>query len=91
MSKEWKEVVTGSSPGSPEDAERSGGQHDGASRGAAAAMLARRRILNADPRSISDDVTRTPIQVDRTPDQSTPKTGACAPAFMDPRSPSTGM
>lgn len=81
MSKEWSEVVTGSSPGSPNDpqVERVTENIDG--------EIARRRILRVDPRSISDDVTRTPIQVDRTPaNESTPK--ASAPAFLDPRSPS---
>ena len=37
-------------------------------------------------RSVSDDVTRTPIQVDKISLESTPKTKA--PAFWDPRSPS---
>ena len=53
---EWTEVVTGSSPGSPEsdDPHRITNNE-----------VARRRILRVDPRSISDDVNRTPIQVDQ--------------------------
>jgi len=77
---EWTEVVTGSSPGSPEsdDPHRITNNE-----------VARRRILRVDPRSISDDVNRTPIQVDRSPNESTPK--ATAPAFLDPRSPSNEL
>jgi len=77
---EWTEVVTGSSPGSPEtdDPQRITNNE-----------LAKRRILQADPRSVSDDVSRTPIQLDKTPNDSTPK--ATAPAFWDPRSPSNEL
>jgi len=77
---EWSEVVTGSSPGSPEtdDPQRISNNE-----------LAKRRILRVDPRSISDDVTRTPIQLEKTPNDSTPKT--TAPAFLDPRSPTNEL
>ena len=85
LSREWSEVVTGTSPGSPNDppAERAAAIDSG--------EVARRRILRVDPRSISDDVTRTPIQVDRAPgsESSTPR--AAAPPFLDPRSPSHDM
>merc|ERR1712007_17853 len=78
---EWTEVVTGSSPGSPDtdDPQRISNNE-----------LAKRRILQADPRSVSDDVSRTPIQVDKTPNDSTPK-ATKAPAFWDPRSPSNEL
>jgi len=77
---EWTEVVTGSSPGSPEtdDPQRISNNE-----------LAKRRILQADPRSASDDVTRTPIQVDKTPNDSTPKLSA--KGIWDPRSPSNEL
>ena len=51
---EWTEVVTGSSPGSPESDDPHMITNN---------EVARRRILRVDPRSISDDVNRTPIQV----------------------------
>jgi len=77
---EWSEVVTGFSPGSPETDEPQRISNN---------ELAKRRILRVDPRSISDDVTRTPIQLEKTPNDSTPKT--TAPAFLDPRSPSNEL
>ena len=75
FSKEWTEVNTMGSPDAETKEEVSN--------------VAKRRILKVDPRSISDDVTRTPIQVEKTPleGESTPKNFK-GPAFMDPRSPS---
>lgn len=83
ISKEWSEVMTSASPGSPEEKkeEKFYDMAEGA--------VARRRILNADPRSITDEVSRTPIQVDKTPNESTPK--GPPPAYIDPRSPSTEL
>ena len=80
ISKEWTEVNTTGSPEAPSSSEVSEG------------AVARRRILKVDPRSISDDVTRTPIQVDKSPkveDVSTPKNAAHA--YIDPRSPSLDL
>jgi len=74
---EWNEVMTGNSPGSPDSEDTQKFTNN---------ELAKRRILQVDPRSVSDDVTRTPIQVDKISLESTPKTKA--PAFWDPRSPS---
>lgn len=74
---EWNEVMTGNSPGSPDSEDTQKFTNN---------ELAKRRILQVDPRSASDDVTRTPIQVDKRSLESTPKTKA--PAFWDPRSPS---
>ncbi len=82
MTKEWSEVMTGSSPGSPNEESQQGKPLN---------EVARRRILQVDPRSISDDVTRTPIQVERATnsEESTPARGnVVAPSFLDPRSPS---
>jgi len=85
-SKEWSEVYNNGSPGSPEDQDK--------------AMDPRPRgVVRVDPRSISDDVERTPIQVDKTKGaglnqeaQETP-TGIKTKldrfkAAIDPRSPS---
>merc|ERR1711971_398834 len=74
---EWNEVMTGNSPGSPDSEDTQKFTNN---------ELAKRRILQVGPRSVSDDVTRTPIQVDKISLESTPKTKA--PAFWDPRSPS---
>ena len=80
-SKEWNEVVTSNSPGSPDQGvqDNKGGADP------------RRRVLAMDPRSISDDVSRTPIQVNnsKTTSEATPKTAK--PAFLDPRSPSQDL
>lgn len=77
--------MTSTSPGSPND-----NQNEKVPVGVeAVGTVARRRILNTDPRSISDDVTRTPIQVEKAKnDESTPR---AAPPILDPRSPSTAM
>ena len=76
--------MTSTSPGSPNDNPNEKVPAE------AAGSVARRRILNADPRSISDDVTRTPIQVEKmkSSEESTPR---AAPPILDPRSPSTAM
>lgn len=84
FTKEWSEVVTGSSPGSPDDP-----QNERVTNNVGGAV-AKRRILHVDPRSISDDVTRTPIQVERPNNESTPRASA-APPYLDPRSPSHDM
>ena len=78
--------MTSTSPGSPND-----NQNEKVPVGVeAVGTVARRRILNTDPRSISDDVTRTPIQVEKAKnDESTPR--GAAPPILDPRSPSTAM
>ena len=80
--------MTSTSPGSPN--ESNGNQNEKVPAGVeAVGSLARRRILDTDPRSISDDVTRTPIQVEKAKnDESTPR---AAPPILDPRSPSTAM
>ena len=80
--------MTSTSPGSPN--ESNGNQNEKVPVGVeAVGSLARRRILDTDPRSISDDVTRTPIQVEKAKnDESTPR---AAPPILDPRSPSTAM
>merc|ERR1711878_22975 len=79
ISKEWTEVVTTGSPEAPVVEE-----------GVAEGAVAKRRVLKFDPRSISDDVTRTPIQVEKSPNESTPK-NPVHQAFIDPRSPSTDL
>jgi len=79
ISKEWTEVVTTGSPEAPVVEE-----------GVAEGAVAKRRVLQFDPRSISDDVTRTPIQVEKSPNESTPK-NPVHQAFIDPRSPSTDL
>ena len=88
MNFQWSEVMTSTSPGSPN--ESNGNQNEKVPVGVeAVGSLARRRILDTDPRSISDDVTRTPIQVEKAKnDESTPR---AAPPILDPRSPSTAM
>jgi len=83
LSREWSEVMTSASPGSPSD-----GKQETVPIEASAASIARRRIV--DPRSLSDDVTRTPIQVEKLKsDDSTPRVSA--PPMLDPRSPSTAL
>ena len=75
--------MTSASPGSPEE------KKDEKVYDMAEGAVARRRILNADPRSITDEVSRTPIQVEKTPNESTPR--APPPAYIDPRSPTTEL
>jgi hypothetical protein len=65
LSKEWSEVVTSASPGSPTETTNSGGDENGSDISnssengenlparVGAGFVARRRILDADPRSIS--------------------------------------
>ena len=79
ISKEWTEVVTTGSPEAPVVEE-----------GVVEGAVAKRRVLQFDPRSISDDVTRTPIQVEKSSNESTPK-NPIHQAFIDPRSPSTDL
>ena len=58
-SKEWAEVYNNGQPGSPND-EAEANKENGGDGG-----KAKNRVLRVDPRSISDDVERTPIQVDK--------------------------
>jgi len=87
-SKEWSEVYTNGSPGSPEDQANKDEETKGT----------KGKMRGFDPRSISDDVERTPIQVDKARPglsqeaQETP-TGVKTnidrfKAAIDPRSPS---
>ena len=58
-SKEWAEVYNNGQPGSPNDEAEANKENGGDG------AKAKNRVLRVDPRSISDDVERTPIQVDK--------------------------
>lgn len=102
-SKEWSEVFSNASPGSPVNLDET---PDALADGETipAGFVARRRVLPVDPRSISDDVTRTPIQVEKSPTEKVEKAEEATekddmpetpnrpkPSFLDPRSPSAEL